>query len=189
MQHELTYSIPYERRAAVIRAAAQITHRDLLILQWLSIPVLAGVASALYSYRDALNQWAAQAGLPVALSLPVLIGMAVLIEWYWGLRKLHARRARKLSNFDPQIRMAQDEGGVRFTTSQIEYYVKWEGITQLLLAGGGILLNHGNLFCFVPNDAFENADERQAFIRDVYSRLSEEARALSKPHLRYVLAA
>jgi hypothetical protein len=80
--------------------------------------------------------------------------------------------------------LTEDEAGLRFASTEIEYYLKWQGISLLLPGTDGIALSHGNLFFFIPNGAFPSAEEKLAFVRDVYSRLSETARSFSEKYVR-----
>jgi hypothetical protein len=89
--------------------------------------------------------------------------------------------------FNDTIRLTQDEGGLRFATEEVEHYLKWRGISQLLLDHDGVVVSHGNLFFLIPNHAFASAEERVTFIRDVYGRLGERARSISNKHVSTVL--
>jgi hypothetical protein len=68
---------------------------------------------------------------------------AVIMAMIWvsalfllGLLLLHRFRlhqTKERANFDTTIHFTQDDGGLRFATSEIEHYLKWQGISQLLL--------------------------------------------------------
>jgi hypothetical protein len=77
--------------------------------------------------------------------------------------------------------------GLRFATEEVEHYLKWRGISQLLLDRDGVIFSHGNLFFLIPDRAFASSEDRLAFIRDVHERLGERARALSEKHVSVVL--
>jgi hypothetical protein len=89
----------------------------------------------------------------------------------------------RCETFNETIKLTQDDGGLRFATEEVEHYLKWRGISQLLLEPDGVVVSHGNLFFLIPNQAFANTGGRVAFIRDVYDRLGERARSMS---YRYV---
>jgi hypothetical protein len=77
-----------------------------------------------------------------------------------------------------------DDSGLSFAADDIEHYLKWPAISQLRLERDGVVISHGNLFYFVPDAAFANMEERLAFIRHVYGRLSEKARSISEKYIR-----
>jgi len=52
----------------------------------------------------------------------------------------------------------------------------------------GVVVSHGALFFIVPDAAFAGAGDRLAFIREVYSRLSDNARSISEKHVRAALS-
>jgi hypothetical protein len=52
----------------------------------------------------------------------------------------------------------------------------------------GVVVSHGALFFLVPDSAFADADDRLAFIREVYSQLSDKARSISEKHVRAALS-
>ena len=113
---------------------------------------------------------------------PFVLFAAILAGRY-ALRKLRIAEVQKRAAFNETIKLTQDEGGLRFATEEVEHYLKWPGISQLLLEPDGVVVSHGNLFFLIPNQAFQSADDRVAFIRDVYDRLGERARSISR---RYV---
>jgi hypothetical protein len=53
----------------------------------------------------------------------------------------------------------------------------------------GVAVSHGSLFFLIPDGAFADLQERNAFIRDVFGRLGAEARARSEAFVRPVLDA
>jgi hypothetical protein len=116
----------------------------------------------------------------IAVGLVFLVGMLLL-------RRYRVRLMKNRANFDQIVRLKQDDGGLHVITDDIEYYLKWRGLTQMLLERDGLVVSHGNLFFLIPDRAFAGPAERLAFIRDVYGRLSESARAISEKHLRSVL--
>src|SRR6185503_18588807 len=90
-------------------------------------------------------------------------------------KKSQARYLKQRANFDLVARLVQDGNGIRIGTETIEYYLKWAGISQLLIEPDGVVLSHGTLFWLIPDAAFASPAERLGFIRDVYGRLSDAA--------------
>lgn len=87
---------------------------------------------------------------------------------------------KERATFNATIRLAQDEGGLRFATEEIEYYLKW-------LDHDGVIVSHGNLFLLVSDRAFVSPEDRLGFICELYGRLGERARAISDKHVGAVL--
>jgi hypothetical protein len=139
-------------------------------------------------YADELVSGTVIGGVPAAL-----FGLAAVCAFFllglWLLHRLRIRQAKDRADFDAVIHFTQDDGGLRFATPSIEYYLKWRGITQLLLEPDGVVISHGNLFYLVPYAAFASTEDGFAFVRDVYGRLSEKAKTISQKHVRVALAA
>jgi hypothetical protein len=93
------------------------------------------------------------------------------------------------ANFDDAVRFRKDEGGLRCATSQIEYYVKWQGISQMLMGRDGVAISHGGLFFLIPDSAFADLSERNALVRGVFGRMGPAARGRSEKHIRPALDA
>ena len=107
----------------------------------------------------------------------------------WALRR-HGRQVMKgRANFDDAVRFRKDEGGLRFITSQIEYYVNWQGISQMLMDRDGLAISHGGLFFLIPDSLFLDLSERNALVRDVFGRLGPAARDRSEKYIRPALDA
>jgi len=53
----------------------------------------------------------------------------------------------------------------------------------------GVAVSHGSLFFLIPDRAFANVQERNAFVDEVFGRLGAEARGRSEKHMRPVLGA
>jgi hypothetical protein len=122
-------------------------------------------------------------GIPAG---PGLLLFAATIIFFAGsrrLRKLWIAQNERRGSFNETIRLTQDEHGLRFCTDEAEHYLKWKGISQLLLERDGIAVSHGNVFFLVPDTAFGDAAERLAFIRDIYARMGKEAQAISLRHI------
>jgi hypothetical protein len=161
-------------------------------LWWLTWVLLAFVFAAIMAiivYDDALDRLLLRVGIPFgALLLLVATGLIFLVSVYM-LRRWRIAQVKERATFNATIRLAQDESGLRFATEEIEYYLKWRGISQILLDHDGVIVSHGNLFFLVPDRAFANPDERLGFIHDVYGRLGERARAISEKHVGAALKA
>ena len=95
---------------------------------------------------------------------------------------------KRRATFNATIRMVEEDSGLRFLTEEVEYYLKWRGISQMLLDHDGVVVSHGNLFFLIPDRAFASPEDRVLFIRQVYGRLGERARSISERHLSAVLA-
>jgi hypothetical protein len=103
---------------------------------------------------------------------------------------LQRKQVKSLVDFDQNItvRLTTDEGGLRIAQEAIEYYLKWQGISQMLVEHDGVVIgSHGILFFLVPDAAFADAGQRLAFIRDVYGRLGDKARSASDKYIRPML--
>jgi len=188
MRRELSYKVPFERLAKLGRSVGRKAYRTVWLAAWALLAAFVPALAALTIYRDELSEWMKGAGLPDVPELGLFVCMALFFAGMWQLRRLRVRQVKARANFDSTIRLTQDEGGLRIATESIEYYVKWQGISQMLLERDGVVISHGNLFWLVPDTAFESAAERRAFIQDVYGRLSEQARTISEKHVRAALA-
>jgi hypothetical protein len=183
MQRELTYHVPFERLIKLSRSAGRKVYPGVRWLAWLLIALMIAVLAFIYAFGEEIGDMAEDEGIPFGAELMFIIvgliflGGALLLRWY-RLRLLKTR-----ANFDQVVRLKHDDGGLHVMTDDIEYYLKWRGLTQMLLERDGVVVSHGNLFFLIPDKAFANAAERLAFIRDVYGRLSESARALSEKHI------
>jgi hypothetical protein len=187
MQRELTYHVPFERLIKLGRSAGRKVYPSVQWLVWLLAALLILVWAFLYSYGDEIRDVADDEGIPFAPELMFLAAGFVFLAGILLVRRYRVRLMKNRANFDQIVRLKQDDGGLHIITDDIEYYLKWRGLTQMLLERDGIVVSHGNLFFLIPDRAFAGPAERLAFIRDVYGRLSESARAISEKHLRSVL--
>jgi hypothetical protein len=156
-------------------------------LVWLLVALVISVFAFLYTFGDEIRDVAEDDGIPFATELAFI---AVFVAFIVGLRLLRRYQLRLMKNrfnFDQTVRLNQDDGGVRLSTDGVEYYLKWQGLTQMLLEPDGVVLSHGNLFFLVPNTAFASPEERLSFIREIYGHLSEKARAISEKHIQPAL--
>jgi hypothetical protein len=185
MQRALSYQLPFERLAKLSRTASRKGYPTVWWLTWLwivlflvAIVSIAVGADNIRAVFDPLDEG------------PLIIMLAATLIFAVGgylLRRLRIAAVKRRATFNETIRLTQDEGGLRFATEEVEHYLKWRGISQLLLEPDGVVVSHGNLFFLVPDHAFPSAGERVAFIRDVYSRLGERARSISNRHVSAVL--
>ena len=187
MQRELTYHVPFERLVKLSRSAGRKVYPHIRWLVWLLIALMIPVIAFLYAFGDEIRDVAEDDGIPFATELAFIGVFLIFIVGLRLLRRYQLRLMKDRTNFDQIVRLNQDDGGVRLSTDGVEYYLKWPGVTQMLLERDGVVLSHGNLFFLVPNTAFANPEERLSFIRDIYGHLSEKARAISEKHIQPVL--
>ncbi len=187
MQRELTYHVPFERLVKLSRSAGRKVYPHIRWLVWLLIALLIPVIAFLYAFGDEIRDVAEDDGIPFATELAFIAVFLVFIVGLRLLRRYQLRLMKDRTNFDQIVRLNQDDGGVRLSTDGVEYYLKWPGVTQMLLERDGVVLSHGNLFFLVPNTAFASPEERLSFIREIYGHLSEKARAISEKHLQPAL--
>ena len=187
MQRELTYHVPFERLVELSRSAGRKIYPRIRWMVWLMIALVLSVCAFLYAFGDEIRDVADDEGIPFATELAFIGVFLVFIVGLRLLRRYQLRLMKDRANFDQVVRLNQDDGGVRLTTDGVEYYLKWQGVTQMLLERDGVVLSHGNLFFLVPDTAFASPEERLSFIREIYGHLSEKARAISEKHLQPAL--
>jgi hypothetical protein len=157
------------------------------VLTWLWILVLLVAVVAIVIYADALRHSIQPFGIAAG---PELMFLAAAVVFFIGsrwLRNLRVAQLKRRATFNETIRLTQDEGGLRFSTDEVEHYLKWKGISQMILERDGVAVSHGALFFLVPDAAFASAEERLAFIRDVYGRLNTQAQAISRKYVGRLL--
>jgi hypothetical protein len=187
MQRELTYHVPFERLVQLSRSAGRKIYPRIRWMVWVMIAVVISVCAFLYAFGDEIRDVAEDDGIPFATELAFI---AVFLAFIVGLRLLRRYQLRLMKdryNFDQVVRLNRDDGGVRLSTDGVEYYLKWQGVTQMLLERDGVVLSHANLFFLVPDTAFASPEERLSFIREIYGHLSEKARAISEKHIQPAL--
>jgi hypothetical protein len=187
MQRELTYHVPFERLVQLSRSAGRKIYPSIRWMVWVMIAVVLAVCAFLYVFGEEIRDVADDEGVPFATELAFI---GVFLAFIVGLRLLRRYQLRLMKNrynFDQVVRLNRDDGGVRLSTDGVEYYLKWQGVTQMLLERDGVVLSHANLFFLVPDTAFASPEERLSFIREIYGHLSEKARAISEKHLQPVL--
>ena len=187
MQRELSYHVPFERLIKLSRSAGRRTYPGIWWATWLLIALTIPVLAFIYSFSEEISDMAEDEGIPFGAELMFLIVALVFLVAVLLLRRYRQGLMKDRANFDQVVRLKQDDGGLHVITDDIEYYLKWQGLTQMLIERDGIVVSHGNLFFLIPDKAFADAAERLSFIRDIYGRLSESARALSEKHIRPAL--
>jgi len=188
MQRELTYHVPFERLIKLSRSAGRKTYPGVRWVAWLLIALMIPVLAFIYAFSEEISDMAEDEGIPFGAELMFVIVGLIFLGGVLLLRRYRLRLLKTRANFDQVVRLKQDDGGLHVITDDIEYYLKWQGLTQMLLERDGVVVSHGNLFFLIPDKAFASAAERLSFIRDVYGRLSESARALSEKHIGPALA-
>lgn len=189
IRREFSYRVPFKRLTRLGRSAGRKAYRTVSLLTrlWLVMYLLALIVLAVYG--DEFLPPVTIRGFPAAVLLAFVGVLAVFLFGFWLLRRLRIQQLKERADFDSVIHFTQEDGGLRIATAAIEYYLKWPGITQLLLETDGVAVSHGNLFWLVPNSAFASGEDRLAFIREVYDRLSDKAKAISEKHVRTALTA
>jgi len=188
MQRELTYHVPFERLIKLSRSAGRKVYPGVRWIAWLLVALMIPVLAFIYAFSEEISDMAEDEGIPFGAELMFVIVGLIFLGGVLLLRRYRVRLLKTRANFDQIVRLKQDDGGLHVMTDDIEYYLKWQGLTQMLLERDGVVVSHGNLFFLIPDKAFANAAERLSFIRDVYGRLSESARALSQKHIGPALA-
>jgi hypothetical protein len=185
VDRELTYQVPFERLCKLGRKAGRTAYPRLRLLGWLVLGAFLGALMLVNVFGDEVERWQASVGLPplTALIAIIVAGIAGVV----ALRRAAAQETKLRANLAADVHMRKDDGGVHVATDQIEYYLKWPGISQVFLEPDGVVLSHASLFFLIPDRAFADMAERDGFIRDVYARLGEDARGRSQRGLRNVL--
>ena len=187
MQRELSYKVPFKRLRKVGRLVCRKAFPTIQLM-WLLMAFYFAAIIGLVIFDKTLDEWFAAIGVRYGGPL-LFVGLVLLtLAGLWGLRRLQVRQVKARVDFDQVVRLIQDDGGLRFATEDTEFYFKWRGISQLLLVHDAVVVSHGALFFLVPDAAFAGAGDRLAFIREVYSRLSDKARWISEKHVRAALS-
>jgi hypothetical protein len=187
MQRELSYQVPFKRLSKLGRLMCRKAFPTMQLI-WLLLAFYVAAIIGLVVFGKTLNEWFTAVGISYGVELLFVSLVLLALAGLWGLRRLQARQVKARVDFDQVIRLIQDDGGLRFATEDTEFYFKWRGISQLLLVHDGVVVSHGALFFLVPDTAFADVGDRLSFIREVYSRLSDNARSISEKHVRAVLS-
>jgi len=183
----LSYQVPFERLTKLSRSASRKAYPGVRRLTLLVLGLFLAAVAILVAFAGKLSPWLEDAGIPYGVELLFLATFLVFFVSLRLLRRYQIGQAKSRVNFNQVVRMTQDDGGLRFDTNEAEFYFRWHGLSQLLLEPDGVVVSHGNLFFLIPNTAFTSAEDRLAFIREVYGRLNETARAISEKHVRATL--
>jgi hypothetical protein len=187
MQRELSYQVPFKRLRKVGRMVCRRAFPTMQLM-WLLLALYLAAIVGLVIFGNTLNEWFTAVGIRYGMELLFVSVVLLALAGLWGLRQLQVGQVKARVDFDQVVRLTQDDNGLRFATEDTEYYFKWRGISQLLLVHDSVVVSHGALFFLVPDAAFADADDRLAFIREVYSRLSDKARSISEKHVRVALS-
>jgi hypothetical protein len=187
MQRELSYQVPFKRLSKVGRLVCRKAFPTMQLI-WLLLALYIAAIIGLVVFGKTLNGWLTAVGISYGVELLFVTLVLLALAGLWGLRRLQVRQVKARVDFDQVVRLIQDDDGLRFATEDTEFYFKWRGISQLLLVHDGVVVSHGALFFLVPDAAFAGAGDRLAFIREVYSRLSDNARSISEKHVRAALS-
>jgi hypothetical protein len=178
LDRELTYAMPFERLLKVSRMASRRAFGSSWWLLALLFLIYVVALAACIAFARPLDAWLAAHGLPEIAPIAVLV--LAFFAAFWWLRRRGMKQSKTRADYDSTVRFRQDADGLRFATPEVEYFVRWRGISQMLhLEHDGVMFSHGNLFFLVPNEAFRDTAERDALTRDVFARLSEAARERS----------
>ena len=187
MQRELSYQVPFKRLRKVGRVVCRKAF-PIIQLVWLLLLVYFAALIGLVVVGNTLEAWLSAVGVRYGVEMLFVSLILLALAGIWGLRRLQVSQVKARADFDQVIRLTQDDSGLRFATEDTEFYFKWRGISQLLLVHDSVVVSHGALFFVVPDTAFAGAGDRLAFIREVYSRLSDKARSISEKHVRAALS-
>lgn len=182
LDRELTYHVPFERLKKLSRTMSRKAFGRIWWATWLWIAafLLACFAAPFAEARLEGTGWPDGAGFVVLIAL-FLAGIFAIRSW--GRRQTKAR-----ADYDAEATFRQESGGLRVGTKNVEYYVKWAGVAQVLIEPDGLVFSHGNLFFLVPNSAFASLDERDQLARDIFANLAQDAKDRSIAHLGTVVA-
>ncbi|MDO9383979.1 MAG: hypothetical protein Q7T86_14070 [Hyphomicrobiaceae bacterium] len=175
---ELTYHMPFERLVKLSRTASRKAFGSSWWLLAFIFAVYVIAFALVIMFAGPLNTWLAMYGLPEMF--PIVAIIIGFFAAFWWVRRRGLKQAKQRADYDSEVRFREDPDGLRFATPEIEYLLRWQGISQLmLLESDGVLVSHGNLFFLVPNEAFRDAAERDALTRDVFARLNATAQERS----------
>ena len=187
LDRELRYQMPFERLAKLSRAASRKAFSTSWYLMWGLFGVYFALLGGMLLFADTIGRLQRDAGIPRWSWMVVLGG--ILIGGMLLLRRHGQTQVKARADYDSSVTLRQEADGLRFATPEIEYFIKWDGISQMMTMHDGVVISHGSLFFLVPDTAFADQGERDAFARDVYGRLNGAARERSETFMRPVLDA
>jgi hypothetical protein len=182
LDRELIYRVPFERLTRLSRTMGRKAFGPMWWATWLWIAafIAACFAAPLVERRLEGTGWPNGAGF--------LVLVALFIAGLLLIKRRARRQSKSRADYDAEARFRQDAGGLRIGTKDIEYYLKWPGIAQILIEPDGLVVSHGSLFFLVPNSAFASLSERDELVREIYANLGQEAKDRSIAHVRPLLA-
>lgn len=187
LNRELRYHMPFDRLTKLSRQAS----RRAFSTSWYAIWALLGGYFALLGlmivFSDEIGRLERDAGVPWWLWMVLLVAAALVGALL--LRRQGRSRMKARANFDSAVSLRQEPEGLRFATPDIEYLVKWNGMSQMMTVPDGVVVSHGSLFFLIPNTEFADDGERPAFVRDVYCRLNPAVVERSEAFMRPLLGA
>lgn len=187
MNRELTFELPYARLLKLGRSMNRKAFSGIWWGKWALIGGYIVTLIGLSYYGLSLDIWLTAKGFPFGTDILFFVSIVLFVLGFIWLRRLNIRAVKERVNFSQMIRLRKDDDGLRIATDDIEYYLKWHGISQMLMEKDGVVVSHGTLFFLIPDAAFHDKAERQSFIRDIYGRLSDEARKRSENRIAPVL--
>jgi hypothetical protein len=187
ISRKLTYRLSFDRMNEVGLSSIRKISGN---LRW-ARPLLIAVyflflAVNVFFFNEIFFGWV-NAGLPFMGLLLLVVSFVIFVLGLLAIERARRRRLRERVDLEKPTRLTQDDGGLRFATDQIEHYLKWHGITEMWLEPDGVVVSSAALAMLIPNTAFSDAAARLAFIRDVYARLSEQAKSRSERDMQIAL--
>ncbi len=184
---ELTYRLPFKRLQKLGRTMGRRAYSGVWWARWIFVGGYGAALLALSSHGNAIALWLADAGLAVSADGLFLALMASFLIGLILLRRFSVRSYKARADYDQQIRLVEEDEGLRIATDHIEYFLKWSGITQMLVERDGVVVSHGNLFFLIPDTAFASPEQRLRFVQGAWDRMSDNARDISARFMRPVL--
>lgn len=183
LDRELTYHVPFERLMKLSRTMSRKAFGPvwLVTVFWIGAFILACIAAPFIEGQLDETGWPDGAGFFVLIAV-FLAGLIAIRAW-------GRRQSRSRADYDAEARFRQDADGLHIATHSIEYYLKWQGIAQMLIEPDGLVVSHGNLFFLVPNSAFASLGERDALAGEIFAKLGTDAKERSIAHLPPALVA
>ncbi len=183
LDRDLTYHVAPERLSKLSTSMSRKAFEGVRLTMplWFAIFIIACLFVPLIEREFAGSGWPSGAGFYVLAGI-FLVGLAVIK--FRGEAPVKPR-----ADFDAEVTFRQDAGGLRIANKDIEYYLKWPGIAQILIEPDGLVVSHGHLLFLVPDTAFASVAERDALVREIFANLGQDAKDRSIAHVRPLLAA
>lgn len=179
---ELSYRVPFARLNKLGRTMGRRAYASAWWATWILVAAFLSMCLVMPFLEPRLEE----RGWPIVLDLPIMAALFIA-----GLLLVRARARKQIQermDTDAEIRFRQGSDGLRISTRDIEYHIKWSGIAQVLIEPDGLVVSHGNIFFLVPNNAFNSLAERDDLIGEIFAKLDAKAKARSLPHVRHLLA-